>query len=531
MTNTTNTRLQLHALAWPVQVYYDASCRLCAAEMHNLRVRDQAGRLAFVDCSAPGFAGGPAPTAQLMQAMHCQDARGQVFAGVDAFRVLYHAVGLHGVQRTLANPLVSRLSRRLYPVLARHRQQLPAWLIAPLFERAARQAAEHAAARAAAEQAAQNAARDAAQRSQACAQGWCELPAHALAAADGTPAANAPHTSHAQASSTSAPASTSVHANRPFTVLLTGASGFIGSRIAAQLQARGLRVITASRRSTPACDLAQMTQAADWLPWLQHTEPGQPAPAPAASPPERHPVDLVINAVGALRDRAARPLQALHADAPIALFEACAQAGVRRVVQLSALGIAGSDTAYARTKRQADERLLAMTQAGQLDGRVLRPSVVFGRGGESSALFMALAQLPVLPLPAAARQQPIQPMAVTELAEAIVQLALGESSGLVELGGARALTMAEFIASLRAQLGQRPARQMTLPRWATQASARAGDALPISPWCSTALALMSTPNATRPDTLRTALGRAPTPPQALLNSWREAPANRPAPGV
>lgn len=74
MTNTTNTRLQLHALAWPVQVYYDASCRLCAAEMHNLRVRDQAGRLAFVDCSAPGFAGGPAPTAQPMRAMHCQDA-------------------------------------------------------------------------------------------------------------------------------------------------------------------------------------------------------------------------------------------------------------------------------------------------------------------------------------------------------------------------------------------------------------------------------------------------------------------------
>ena len=86
MTNTNTlhmTRLHLPTLAWPVQVYFDASCRLCAAEMHNLRVRDQAQRLRFVDCSAPGFAAGPAPTAQLMQAMHCQDARGQAQGAYD----------------------------------------------------------------------------------------------------------------------------------------------------------------------------------------------------------------------------------------------------------------------------------------------------------------------------------------------------------------------------------------------------------------------------------------------------------------
>ena len=47
-------------------------------------------------------------------------------------------------------------------------------------------------------------------------------------------------------------------------------------------------------------------------------------------------IDAVINAVGVLRDSAGRPLQAMHADAPIALFDACAAAGVRRVVQISA---------------------------------------------------------------------------------------------------------------------------------------------------------------------------------------------------
>ena len=502
MTNTHtlhSSRLHLPALAWPVQVYFDASCRMCAAEMHNLRVRDHAQRLRFVDCSTPGFAAGPVPTAQLMQAMHCQDARGQVFAGVDAFRVLYHAVGLDGVQHALANPLFGGLSRRFYPWVARHRQQLPAWLIAPVFEHAARKAAHQAAAQAA-------------QRSQTCAQGWCEVPANHANASD-LPAltqaqlstsvpANAGHAHPATASAADAH---DTHATAR-TVLLTGASGFIGSRIVAELRARGLRVITASRSSTPACNYARMQHAADWLPWLG-TDSGQR-------------VDLVINAVGALRDRAGRSLQALHADAPMALFEASAQAGVRRVLQVSALGIADGDTAYARTKRQADEHLLQLTHSGQLDGLVLRPSVVFGQGGESSALFMTLAQLPVLPLPLAARQQPIQPMAVAELAEAIVNLALGEKTGLVELGGARALSMAAFIASLRAQLGKRPAAQLTLPGWATRASARVGDAVPVSPWCSPSLALMSAPNATDAHTLRAALGREPTPPETLLSSWR-----------
>ena len=499
-TNTRQTLLQLPTLTWPVRVYFDASCRLCAAEMHNLRVRDQARRLRFVDCSTPGFAAGPVPTAQLMQAMHCQDARGQVFAGVDAFRVLYHAVGLDSVQHALANPLIGGLSRRLYPWVARHRQQLPAWLIAPLFEHAARKAAHQAAAQAA-------------QRSQACAQGWCERPNHDDQAAQAMAGLAAANTATGAATHQASADAAGPH-TAPRTVLLTGASGFIGSRIAAELRARGLRVVTASRSSTPACNFTQMRQAADWLPWLR-AEGGQR-------------VDLVINAVGALRDRAGRSLQALHADAPIALFEACAQAGVRRVVQVSALGIADGDTAYARTKREADEHLLRLSNSGQLDGLVLRPSVVFGQGGESSALFMALAQLPALPLPQAARQQPIQPMAVAELAEAMVNLALSETTGLLELGGTRALTMAAFIASLRAQLGKRPAAQWTLPGWATQASARVGDAVPVSPWCSPSLALMSAPNATDARTLRAALGREPTPPEALLGSWRTP---RPVPAL
>ena len=60
-------------------------------------------------------------------------------------------------------------------------------------------------------------------------------------------------------------------------------------------------------------------------------------------------IDAVVSAVGVLRDSTKRPMQAVHSDTPKALFDACAKAGVRRVVQISALGIENSDSRYART--------------------------------------------------------------------------------------------------------------------------------------------------------------------------------------
>ena len=40
---------------YPLTVFYDASCPMCASEMHALRDLDTRGRLKLVDCSAPEF--------------------------------------------------------------------------------------------------------------------------------------------------------------------------------------------------------------------------------------------------------------------------------------------------------------------------------------------------------------------------------------------------------------------------------------------------------------------------------------------
>lgn len=282
-------------------------------------------------------------------------------------------------------------------------------------------------------------------------------------------------------------------------ILLCGASGFIGRHIHAALTAAGHTVVPARSRPSPgtiAVDFSRDTDAATWLPRLKE-------------------VDAVVNAVGVLRDRPQRPMQAVHTDTPKALFEACAQAGVRRVIHVSALGIQSNPTRYALTKLAAEQHLLALNQTGSLDGVVLRPSVVFGRGGASSELFTHLARLPVWLMPGPVYQTHIQPIAVADLAQVVVQLLtpahLGQT-GVVACVGPEALPLGDFLDVLRAKLGHKPALRLTLPKSLTHLSARMGDVIPISPWCSETLALLSQDNVAPVELIQTLLGRQPMAP-------------------
>ena len=281
-------------------------------------------------------------------------------------------------------------------------------------------------------------------------------------------------------------------------MLVLGAGGFVGRAIAARLSDSGHEVVEGR---SAEFDFTTLLKPADWLPHLAG-------------------VDAVVNAVGVLRDSTRRPMEAVHEHAPIALFEACAKAGVRRVVQISALGIAGSDTLYARSKRAADEHLLALREQGRLDATVLRPSIVFGRGGASSQLFMNLARLPLLLLPGAALRALVQPIAVQDLAETVARLVDTPGPALLSVVGPRALTLADFIAVLRAQRGHRPARVIALPDAPSRWSARLGDHIPMQPWCSETLNLLQSDNADDAAPISALMGRAGIAPEDLLRlAW------------
>lgn len=295
-------------------------------------------------------------------------------------------------------------------------------------------------------------------------------------------------------------------------ILLCGASGFIGRNLARALSSAGHQVIGtySGTRSSPPSSLARTlladftrdTHTDDWLPRLAG-------------------IDAVVNAVGVLRDSRQHPIQAIHTDTPRALFEACAQAGVRKVVQLSALGIEGSSVPYATTKLAAERHLLGLRAQGRLDAVVLRPSLVFGAHGDSSKLLMALAHSPVLMLPRAMLQARIQPVAVGDLAEAVAHL-LSPQAPLFDAPlpcvGPVALSMADFINSLRTQLGHHPARILPLPQWATHLSARIGDRIPALPFCSDTLALLDQDNVAPVAGFAELLGRMPVAHQDLVRT-------------
>lgn len=294
-------------------------------------------------------------------------------------------------------------------------------------------------------------------------------------------------------------------------ILLTGSTGFIGRTVAAALTRAGHTVHggVSPRTRTPTplqvpMDFARDTSAGLWLPRLDG-------------------IDAVVNTVGVLRDTRARPIGAVHQCTPVALFDACAEAGVQRVVHISALGIEGSDTRYASTKRAADAHLQRLAAKGGLSTAILRPSVVFGRGGDSSALFMNLARLPVALLPGPMLTARVQPVSVHDLAAAVVAL-LGPAmatQGIIECPGPEALTMSDFIASLRQQQGHRPAHVLRLPDALTQLSARLGDAVPSVPWCTETLQMLGGDNVGNPAVFDQLLGRQGVHySQLVATAWR-----------
>jgi predicted DCC family thiol-disulfide oxidoreductase YuxK len=134
---------------YPLTIYYESACTLCNSEMTNLRLRNTAGLLRFIDVSDPAFNTPPPGTRKedLLALIHAVCGDGRVIRGVEVFRLAYAAVGLDWVRRALSLPLLRGLAERGYPWVARHRHRIPRWLSHLLFETAVRRAAQQAAQR------------------------------------------------------------------------------------------------------------------------------------------------------------------------------------------------------------------------------------------------------------------------------------------------------------------------------------------------------------------------------------------------
>ncbi len=254
-------------------------------------------------------------------------------------------------------------------------------------------------------------------------------------------------------------------------VLVTGATGMIGTEVCARLAADGHELIAVTRGAYPPDSLhinrwvrMDFATATDPALWSRHLEG----------------VDAVVNCVGVLQDSPREDAAAAHSRGAAALFRACAEAGVRRVMHFSAIGVDRHQLSrFSETKLEGDRIL----QGLNLDWVILRPAVVLGRPVfGASALFRGLAALPVLPLMPDTGQ--LQVVALEDVAETVAILIQPQAPArmVLELAGPERLSMGQIVARLRAWHGWRPAPAVRLPGWLAAIGYRLGDMVGALGW-------------------------------------------------
>lgn len=294
-------------------------------------------------------------------------------------------------------------------------------------------------------------------------------------------------------------------------ILVCGANGFIGRHLCLQLEAAGhqiLRGIRPAHRTARAAqnemwmDFSSDTQASVWESRLQQA--GQ--------------IDVIINAIGILHESGKQTFEAIHRDAPIAMYQAAQRLGITRIVQISALGgnqdaqIHKGMSPYLRTKREADRFLL---QSG-LCALILRPSLIVGMDGISSRFFRMLASLPVLLVPGDGQQR-LQPVHIDDLCEAVVRCLSTPACATLELNvvGPSAMTYTEMLINYRALMGLRAGRVLCIPLWLMHTAAGLARFFPQQVLSRDSLRMLENNNVADPVPLQQLLAR----PSRNKESW------------
>jgi len=228
--------------------------------------------------------------------------------------------------------------------------------------------------------------------------------------------------------------------------LVVGGSGFVGRHLVAALAARGARVTVPTRRRERAKHLIL-------LPTVDVIEADvRDSRALAGLAAGR---DAVVNLVGILHSRRARPgeegpnhygpqFAQAHVELAQSVVAACREAGVSRLLHMSALGAgARAPSEYLRSKGIGEQLVLA---ADDLAATVFRPSVIFGPEDRFLNLFAWLVALfPVLALGSPGAR--FQPVYVGDVVRAcIAALESREAAGKrYDLCGPREYTLRELL--------------------------------------------------------------------------------------
>ncbi|HEX8938766.1 MAG TPA: complex I NDUFA9 subunit family protein [Candidatus Limnocylindrales bacterium] len=304
------------------------------------------------------------------------------------------------------------------------------------------------------------------------------------------------------------------------TILVTGASGFVGSHVVPHLVAAGHRVV-ALARTQAACDRVRGRLAAPQRDAVDCRRGD--VTDPASLGPALEGVDAIVHLVALPRDHTGgRDLERINVGGTRNILAAASAAGVRRFVHLGALGVVEDPALHYATSKARAERSVA--ESG-LDWTILKPSLLWGeRDGFFNILASLVRRSPgIVPLAGGGTSR-FQPLAVSDLARTVV-LCLERPETIrqtYELGGPGQYTYRELVQEvLRGMAARRLLVPMPVPLIVLVAATAEAARLPF-PVATDQLRQLKLDNVTAPDSVRQGFGFEPRPMAGQLGYLRRS---------
>jgi len=313
------------------------------------------------------------------------------------------------------------------------------------------------------------------------------------------------------------------------TILVTGASGFVGGHTVPALLSAGNRVVALVRsRAAGETVLARLPAAERSNVELRDGD----VIHPATLAPAMVGVDAVVHLVAIPRDvNGGADLARINTEGTRSVLGAMATAGVRRLVHMGALGVADDPRLhYASSKARAE----AAVRDSGLDWTILKPSLQFGPGDGFFNIIAGLVRISpgIVPVPGDGKSR-FQPIFVGDVAAIVVRSLAdpGTIGETFELGGPRYWTYREITLEVLSALGKRRAiMPMPLPLIRLVAGAAELVHLPF-PVATDQLRQLSLDNVGPLDLISSRFGFEPRPMEGALGYLRLKPRDQLAAGA
>jgi len=227
-------------------------------------------------------------------------------------------------------------------------------------------------------------------------------------------------------------------------ILVTGASGFVGTAVQQELRRAFYPVHAVMREhSDPqiSCKLGSKIFRGDI------TDRASMLPAFSSG------TEAVVHTVGIIDEEKHGDFERIHVEGTRNVVELCREFGIKKLVHVSALGTrANAKATYHRTKWAAEE----LVRASGLAYTILRPSVIFGEGSEFVATLEMLARMPGFTPVIGTGKGKLQPIAVQDVARMARQCLEDERTDgqAYDLGGPEVFTLDQMFRVIEARLGK-----------------------------------------------------------------------------